>query len=224
MGSQNARITVVIADDQEVAREGIRQMLASAPDIEIIGVAKDGGTVQALVAQLLPQVLLLDLGGSGLSSAEIALWAHEHHPEIAMLVLTEQNHDHHLVQMVDAGVAGYLDKGVRAPQLIAAIRAVASGQVLLTREQLQRARRWRSEVLALWGRLTPREQEVLALMCQGQSNQEIAQTLVISEHTVETHVGNLLGKLGVASRTAAVVWALKSGILETCGDSGGFPG
>ncbi len=106
---QSAGITVVIADDQEVAREGIYQILATAPDIVIVGV-KDGASAQALVAQLHPHVLLLDLVMPGPSPAEIAPWTHEYHPEIAVLVLTEHDRDYYLSRMIDAGVAGHMDK------------------------------------------------------------------------------------------------------------------
>lgn len=223
MAGKTERITVIIADDEAVAREGVLKMLATAPDIEVIGVAEDGEAAQELVAQVHPQVLVLDLVMPGPRPAEIALWANECYPEIAVLVLTAHDRDYYVAQMLDAGAAGYLDKGTRAQQLVEAIRVAAAGQTLFTQEQQQRARAWRREVLALWETLTLREQEVLGLICQGQSNQEIAQTLVISVHTVETHVGNLLGKLGVASRAEAVVWATKSEILEACGESGGNP-
>ena len=216
-------ITIVIADDHELAREGVRKLLATAPDIQIVGMAADGTTAQQLVQQLRPQVLLLDLVMPGPSPAEIALWANTHYPETAVLVLTAHDRDYYLAQMLEAGVAGYLDKEVRGQQLIAAIRAAAEGQRVFTREQRQRAQTWRESVQARWASLTEREREVLRLICQGQSNQQMAQTLSISAHTVETHVGNLLSKLKVASRVEAVVWAVQSGILETCGDSGGNP-
>lgn len=198
-------------------------MLADAPDIAIVGIAEDGVQTQQLVAELRPHVLLLDLVMPGPSPAKIVLWVNSNHPKTAVLVLTAHDRDYYLAQMLEAGAAGYLDKGARTQQLCDAIRTAAAGQMLFTQEQCQRVRAWQAEVQALWQSLTPREQEVLRLICQGQSNQEIAQTLVISIHTVETHMGNLLDKLGVASRAEAAMWATKSGILDAYGGSGGNP-
>ena len=146
MDSEATCITVVIADDHEVAREGVRKMLVTAPDIEIIGVAEDGVAAQQLVAQLHPRVLILDLVMPGPSPAETALWVQTHHPATAVLVLTAHDRDYYLAQMLDAGAVGFLDKGARAQQLIDAIRAAAAGQMLFTREQQRRARAWRTEV------------------------------------------------------------------------------
>lgn len=215
MDSEATCITVVIADDHEVAREGVRKMLVTAPDIEIIGVAEDGVAAQQLVAQLHPRVLILDLVMPGPSPAETALWVQTHHPETAVLVLTAHDRDYYLAQMLDAGAVGFLDKGARAQQLIDAIRAAAAGQKLFTQEQQRRARAWRTEVQALWESLTPREREVLGLICQGQSNRKIAAQLQIVEKTVEKHVSEVLGKLGAASRAEAALWMVNSG-LEMC--------
>ncbi|HQE93856.1 MAG TPA: response regulator transcription factor [Anaerolineae bacterium] len=114
MKSETASITVLIADDHEVAREGVRKMLADAPDIESVGVAEDGTAAQQLAARLQPHILLLDLVMPGPRPAEIVLWAHTHCPETAVLGLTAHDRDYYLAQMLDAGAAGYLDKGARA--------------------------------------------------------------------------------------------------------------
>ncbi len=206
-------ITVVLADDHELAREGVRKLLADAPDIQILGLAVDGETAQQLVAQLRPQVLLLDLVMPGPSPADIALWVNIHHPETAVLVLTGHDRDYYLAQMLEAGAAGYLDKEVRGQQLIAAIRAAAEGQRVFTREQQQRVQAWQATVQARWESLTEREQEVLTLICQGQSNQQIAQSLRIRAKTVGNHVSSILDKLGVASRTEAALWAVREGFV-----------
>ena len=221
MESVASPITVVIADDHEVTRLGLRGLLQAAPGLELVGEAADGDAAQQLIAQLQPRVAVLDLVMPGASPAAIALWAARYHSETAVLVLTAHDRDYYLSQMLEAGVAGYLDKNARGEALLDAIRRAACGQILFTQEQRRRAKDWRKNVQAVWEGLTEREREVLRLICQGESNQQIAQTLSISTHTVETHVGNLLRKLAVASRVEVVVWATQGGILEACGDSGG---
>lgn len=213
---RNARlITVIVADDHEVVREGVQQMLASAHDIMVVGVAEDGVIAQKMVSALHPHVLILDLVMPGPSAAEIALWVQRYHPETAVLVLTAHDRDYYLAQMLDAGAAGYLDKGARAQQLIRAIRAAAAGQMLFTLDQQRRARAWQVDVQALWVSLTPREQEVLRLLAKGLGNRDIAMQLKIAEKTVEKHTSEVLGKLRVASRTEAALWMANSG-LEEC--------
>lgn len=106
---------------------------------------------------------------------------------------------------------------------MAAARRAARGEALYTQEQLERARRWRQEMGARWERLTEREREVALLIAAGKSNKEIAEALTISEHTVETHVGNILRKLGVASRTEAAVWLWEHDLAEEEPESGGNP-
>jgi RNA polymerase sigma factor (sigma-70 family) len=108
--------------------------------------------------------------------------------------------------MLEAGAAGYLLKEESPETIVAAVRAAARGERLWTAEQFARARRWRKEVQELWERLTEREREVLALVAEGKSNKEIAQALKVTERTVEFHVSNVLGKLGLTSRVEAAVW------------------
>jgi len=213
MTDKETCVTVVIADDYELAREGVREMLVTAPDIQIVGMAADGVTAQQLVMQLHPQVLLLDMVMPGPSPVEIALWANAHHPETAVLVLTAHDRNYYLAQMMEAGAAGYLDKEVRGQQLIAAIRAAAAGQRLFTQAQHQRAQAWQTTVRARWESLTEREQKVLELICQGQSNKQIAQSLGIRIKTVGNHVSSILDKLNVASRTEAALWAVREGFI-----------
>lgn len=213
MTGKGTCITVVIADDHELAREGVCKMIEAAPDIQIVGIVEDGEAAQQLVMQLHPQVLLLDLVMPGPSPVKIALWTNEHYPETAVLVLTAHDRDYYLAQMMEAGAAGYLDKDVRGQQLVAAIRAAADGQRSFTLEQHQRVQAWQTTVWTCWESLTGREREVLKLICQGQSNQQIAQSLQIRIKTVGNHVSSILDKLGVTSRTEAVLWAVKEGFI-----------
>ncbi len=223
MESVTLPITVIIADDHEVTRLGLRGLLQAAPNIELVGEAADGDAAQQLIAQLKPRVAVLDLVMPGTSPADIVLWANEHHPETAVLVLTAHDRDYYLSQMLDAGAAGYLDKNARGEALLDAIRRAACGQILFTQEQRRRAQDWRENVRVVWEGLTLREREVLELLCRGSSNQEIAEHLHIVEKTVEKYVGEILHKLGVASRTEAVLWVLDAGLDKACGMIGKTP-
>lgn len=199
-------IRVVIADDHLSAREGIRTLLQTVPDIVIVGEAQDGTEAQQKVAELRPAILLLDLVMPGLRPMEIERWVREHVPETTVLILTAHDRDHFLAQAVGAGIGGYLTKDIAQADLVAAIRRAARGEVLLTGEQLARARRWSREVGARWESLTEREQEVLRILARGKSNTEIAEALSITVRTVEMHLTNVMGKLAVRSRVEAVVW------------------
>jgi len=223
MESVAVPITVIIADDHEVARLGLRSLLQAAPDIELVGAAADGDAAQRLIAQLQPRVAILDLVMPGASPADITLWAAQSHPETAVLVLTAHDRDYYLAQMLDAGAAGYLDKNARGAALLDAIRRAACGQVLYTPEQRQRARDWREGAKAMWESLTTREREVLRLLAEGLSNRKIAEHLHIAEKTVEKYVSAILDKLSVASRTEAVLWLLNAGLDKECGMVGKTP-
>ncbi len=223
MESATLPITVIIADDHEVTRLGLRGLLQAAPDIELVGEAADGDEAQQLIFQLKPRVAVLDLVMPGTSPVDIALWAAQYHSETAVLVLTAHDRDYYLSQMLDAGAAGYLDKNERGEALLEAIRRAACGQILFTQEQRRRAKDWCENVRVVWETLTPREREVLRLLKEGLSNREIAEHLHIVEKTVEKHVGEILDKLGVASRTEAVLWVLNAGLDKACDMVGKTP-
>jgi len=223
MESVASPITVVIADDHEVTRLGLRGLLQAAPGLELVGEAADGDAAQQLIAQLQPRVAVLDLVMPGASPAAIALWAARYHSETAVLVLTAHDRDYYLSRMLDAGAVGYLDKNARGEALLDAIRRAACGQILFTQEQRRRAKDWRENVQAVWEGLTPRKREVLRLLTEGLSNREIAEHLHIVEKTVEKHIDEILHKLGVVSRTEAVLWALNAGLDKACGMVGKPP-
>jgi len=199
-------ITVLLADDHPVAREGMSRILTNATDISIVGEAQDGKEVKDLVAKLRPRILLLDLKMPGTSPFEIEKWVRENYPETVTLVLTAHDRDFYLAGMIDAGIAGYLDKSERAEALIAAIRRAAHGEAVFTIEQIERARKWRHEVGEKWEKLTKREREILLLVAQGQSNKTIAKELGITLKTVAYHISTILNRLDVESRNEAVAW------------------
>lgn len=207
-------ITVIIADDHEVTRMGLRRLLQAAPDLELMGEAADGDAAQRLIAQLKPRVAVLDLVMPGTSPADIALWAAQYHAKTAVLVLTAHDRDYYLSQMLDAGAVGYLDKNERGEALLAAIRKAACGQILFTQEQRRRAKDWRENVQVVWETLTLREQDVLRLLGEGLNNRDIGKRLCIAEKTVGKHVSAVLDKLGLNSRTEAALWQRDAGLDE----------
>ncbi len=199
-------IRVILADDHPVTLAGIRAMLSEAHDIQIVGEAQDGLEAQQLTAQLRPHVLLLDLRMPGPRPAEVERWVRAHCPETVTLILTAHDRNAYLAEMIDAGAAGYLLKGVTAQRLIDAIRRAVRGDWLFDPEQLDRARRWRTEAGNKLRSLSKRERQVLKLLVQGLNNDAIATALNVTSKTAAFHVANILEKLGVASRQAAIAW------------------
>ncbi len=160
-------VHVVLADDHPPTRRGVRAALEEAPDIEVAGEAKDGVEAKELVAELRPDVLLLDLVMLGPRPVDIERWVRDNYPETETLILTAHDRDAFLAEMEEAGAAGFLTKDEDTPALVQAIRRAARGETLYTQEQLDRARRWRQEVGARWESLTRREREVLRLVVEG---------------------------------------------------------
>jgi DNA-binding NarL/FixJ family response regulator len=199
-------IRVLIADDHPLTRMGIRAVLESAADIQVVGEARDGVEVKRLLPELCPDVLLLDLVMPGPTAWEIEEWVQVHCPETVTLILTAHNRDYYLTRAVEAGVSGYLTKD-QAPQLLLeTVRHAARGEALILKEFLDRARRWRKDVWERWERLTDREQEVLRLLVQGLDNATIAVTLSVTMRTTESHITSILKKLDVSSRLEASTW------------------
>jgi DNA-binding NarL/FixJ family response regulator len=201
-------ITILIADDEEFARAGIRTLLSRANDLKVIGEAQDGFEVKELVPKLRPQILLLDYRMPGPRAYEIEKWVRENYPETIALVLTAHNRDEYLTKVIDAGMPGFLLKSENAERLIELIRRAARGETLFDQAQLNRAARWREETNKL-NQLTPREREILELIKQGLDNNAIAQALNVSVKTAMYHTTNLFRKLQVKHRQEAALWAVK---------------
>jgi DNA-binding NarL/FixJ family response regulator len=204
-------ITILIAETHPATLLGIRSILEKAPDFKIVGEVQDGNKIKQLVANLRPQILLLDLTMPHLSPAELGKWVRENYPDTITLVLTTHDRDAYLSNMMDAGIAGYLDEKIRAGQLIASIRHAARGEFLFDKSQLERAKRWREEVGQKWDSLSDREREVLQMLTEGVDNKAIAACLEITINTVEKHLGNIYTKLGVTSRAEAIHWWVEKG-------------
>jgi NarL family two-component system response regulator LiaR len=210
-------IRVLIADDQPVVRQGLRTFLELHDDIEVVGEAEDGERALEAVAALAPDVVLMDLvmprlGGVAAIERLRALGS----PTRA-IVLTSFLDEDKVLPAVRAGAAGYLLKDVEPAELVHAIRTVDAGEALLHPAVAARVLR---ELAADDDRarrhelLTPREREVLALLARGRANKAIAYELGVAEKTVKTHVGNILGKLGLSDRTQAALYAVREGIAD----------
>jgi DNA-binding NarL/FixJ family response regulator len=184
-------------------------MLSAASDIQIVGEAENGNDVQSLVAQLRPQILLLDIKMPGPAPAEIVRWVRINFPETAMLVLTSHDRDAYLVSMMDAGAAGWLSTEVPADGLIGAIKRAANGEILFDEQQLNRAELWRKVAGEKWESLSDRQKQILQLLAQGADRAEVADLLEIGLRAVEYHIYNLSKKLKIRSLTDAVNWVHK---------------
>jgi two-component system, NarL family, response regulator LiaR len=202
-------IRVLIVDDHEVVREGLRNFLELQDGMEIAGEAGDGEEGVALAAELQPDVVLMDLVMPKVSGVEAMRALRERVPGIRVIVLTSFIDDEHLLPAMRAGAAGYLLKNVQPQELARAIRTADAGEALIDPAVAARL----VDALAEsdqddgYERLTPREREVLDLIGRGFSNKRIARELGVAEKTAKTHVSNLLGKLGLADRTQAALFA-----------------
>ncbi|MFJ7075625.1 response regulator [Streptomyces sp. NPDC098781] len=218
-------IRVVIADDQQMVRQGFSVLLNTKPDIDVVGQAVDGLDAVAKVAELAPDVVLMDIRMPELGGIEATRRIVAASPHIRVLVLTTFDLDEYVYEALHAGASGFLLKDASADQLAEAVRVVAAGDALLapvvTRRLLTRFLRLdgrpRAPLRERVGELTERETEVLSLIAQGLSNAEIAERLVVAEQTVKTHVGRILVKLGLRDRTQAVVFAYESGLVRPSG-------
>ncbi|CAL9504251.1 response regulator [Streptomyces sp. enrichment culture] len=222
MTSGTGSIRVLIADDQQMVRQGFTVLLNAQSDIEVIGQAVDGRDAIARTAELAPNVVLMDIRMPELGGIEATRRITEDHPAVRVLVLTTFDLDEYVYDALRAGASGFLLKDASADQLAEAVRVVAAGDALLapgiTRRLIAEFSRLdgggRAPLRRRVGELTERETEVLALIARGLSNAEIAERLVVAEQTVKTHVGRILVKLGLRDRTQAAVYAYESGVVR----------
>ena len=216
-------IRVLVADDQTLVRAGFRVLVDSAPDLEVVGEAGDGAEAVELARQQLPDVVLMDIRMPRLDGLEATrrLAGPGAADPVRVLILTTFDLDEYVFEALRAGASGFLLKDLPREDLVAAVRVVASGEALLaprvTRRLIEEfARRPATAVPdpAALASLTAREREALELMARGLSNAEMATSLYVSEHTVKTHVGNVLAKLGLRDRIQAVILAYEVGVVQ----------
>ena len=209
---------IVIVDDHELARAGLHSMLAGAPDLEVIGEARDGQEALALCHRLHPDLVMMDVRMPKLNGLAATRAIKQQYPHIAVIVVTMYENLDYLVEGLKAGAAGYILKDATRREVLTAVRQALRGESPLSPEMAAQLRgRLRSEPVRQEGvtleQLTPREHEVLQLMAQGQSNREIARGLGISAGTAKVHVERIIAKLRVSDRTQAAVRAVELGLL-----------
>ncbi|CAG0932884.1 Transcriptional regulatory protein LiaR [Thermoflexales bacterium] len=211
------RIRILIADDHAVVRHGLRALIATEPDLELVGEAPDGVVAVELAAALHPDVILLDMAMPRKTGLEAIYDIKRDDPQARILVLTSFAEDDHIFPAIKAGATGYLLKDAAPHELLQAIRDVESGEVSLhptiARKLVGELKR-PPDLPPAEEQLTEREAQVLALVARGLSNQEIATQLVIGERTVRTHVSNILSKLHLANRTQAALYAQREGLAH----------
>ncbi len=215
-----ARIRVLVADDHALLREGIRALLASAADMEVVGEAADGREAIEQCRLLKPDVVLMDIAMPGLGGLEASLEIRREWPQIRVLVLTQYDDPEYVSRFLKAGVAGYVLKKAAGPELAAAIRNVYRGGLVLdpavARDALAGPPAGAPGAAEgdPYEALTDREKQVLKLVAEGRSNKEVAQELAISVKTAMSHRENIMEKLGLHSRTDLIRFALKKGVIR----------
>ncbi len=206
-------IRILIADDHAIVREGLRFLLMTEPDMQLVGEAQDGEAAVRMFAQLQPDVTLLDLMMPRKDGVSAIGEIRQAHPQARILVLTSFADDEQVFPAVKAGALGYLLKDASPAELLRAIREVHRGesylQPTIARRILRELSRPQEPQEPESEPLSDRELEVLDLLAEGLSNQDIARRLVISERTVRNHVGNILAKLHLANRTQAALYAVR---------------
>jgi DNA-binding NarL/FixJ family response regulator len=221
MTASHPALRIVVADDHGVVRDGFSALLATQPDFAVVGTARDGSEAVAVCRELGPDVVLMDVRMPVMDgiSATRRLIEGPDGPRVRVLILTTFDLDKYVYDALRAGASGFLLKDVTAERLFDAVRVIAAGDALLapgiTRRLISEfaaQHRGPGAPVAL-AALTPRETEVLRLVAEGLSNQEIAGHMVVSQETVKTHVSRVLGKLGLRDRTQAVVAAYESGLV-----------
>ncbi len=220
MENDKSKIRVLIVDDHTIVRVGLRALLGSQPDIEVVAEAINGDEAILKTQELQPQLVLMDITMPGMNGMEATRQIKKLYPDIKVLALTMHESDEYFFKMLDAGASGYFIKGGSTNELISAVRTVCQGDVFLYPSMAKkllsdylRRERTDSEKEISDG-LTNREMEIIKLIAEGRSNQEIASRLVLSVTTVQTHRANIMSKLGLHSRTELVKYALKHGYID----------
>jgi DNA-binding NarL/FixJ family response regulator len=219
--NEKRRIRILIVDDHAVVRSGLRTILETEPEMEVVGEAGDGHAALELAQELLPDVVLMDINMGDWDGVTATRRVRNYVPSARVIVLTNYDEDDLVFSSIRAGASGYLLKEVTATQLTNSIRTVADGFSLIypsvARRVLDEFGQLRTTAAAetdVYSDLTPREREVLRLIASGRANKEIAAQLGISERTVKTHISNIFSKLELTDRTQAALFVHNRGMLE----------
>lgn len=211
-------ISILIVDDHEVVRNGIRSYLQTIKDFEVVGEAESGEAAVKLVSELIPDIVLLDLIMPGMDGVETTRQIKKISPRTQVVVLTSYHEDVHIFPALKAGANSYILKDMKMEKLAEALQRAVRHEVtlhpLVAERVLRNIRGDDNEELALFTELTERELDVLRLIAKGMTNSQIAETLVISENTVKGHVSNILSKLHLADRTQVAVYAWQRGLVN----------
>ncbi len=217
---QTSKIRVLLVDDHTILRAGLKMMLNAQPDIEVVGEASDGRRAIAEAQRLQPDVILMDITMPEYNGIEATRQVKRLLPDVRVLVLTMHENEEYLFQVLRAGASGYMLKEVADTELISAIRIVnrgsfylsSSAQSMMVGDYLQRVRS--GEEHDSYSELTEREREILKLVAEGYTNNQIAERLFISPKTVDTHRTHVMDKLNLHSRAELVKYAMRRGLIE----------
>lgn len=211
-------ITIIIADDHEVVRNGVRSYLETVPEFQVVGEAASGEEAIDLVTELIPDIVLMDLIMPGLDGVETTRRIKKISPRTQVVVLTSYHEDVHIFPALKAGAISYILKDMKMEKLVEVVHRAVQNEVtlhpLVAARVLQNIRGDLGDDQPLFTELTERELDVLKLIAKGYTNTLIAEELVISENTVKGHVSNILSKLHLADRTQVAVYAWQQGIVR----------
>lgn len=210
MTESTAPVRVLLADDHQLVRAGLEQLLATAADMKVVATAADGAEAVRLAEETDPDVVLMDLVMPQMSGVEATRRIVERCPGAAVVVLTSFSDQERILDALDAGAIGYLLKDVEPAQLLAGVRSAARGESPIDPKAARQLLRARGERVSAG--LTPREIEVLSLVRRGLANKQIARSLDISERTVKAHLTSAFQRIGVVDRVQAALWAERNGI------------
>lgn len=216
--AKNNLVSILIVDDHEVVRNGIRSYLETIKDFDVLGEADSGERAVRMVSELIPDIVLLDLIMPGMDGVETTRQIKKISPRTQVVVLTSYHEDVHIFPALKAGAISYILKDMKMEKLADALQRAVRHEVtlhpLVAERVLRNIRGDDSEEPALFTELTERELDVLRLIAKGMTNSQIAENLVISENTVKGHVSNILSKLHLADRTQVAVYAWQRGIVN----------
>ncbi|HLI89311.1 MAG TPA: response regulator transcription factor [Ktedonobacteraceae bacterium] len=213
-------IRILLADDHTILRAGLKMMLNAQPDMEVVGEAQDGRQALQEAQRLQPDIILMDITMPDMNGIEATKQIKKELPDVKVLILTMHEHEEYVFQALRAGASGYMLKEAADTDLISALRIIQSGQFYLSPaaqsvmvgDYLQRVRT--GEEKDSYSSLTEREREILKLVAEGYTNNQIAERLVISPKTVDTHRTHIMDKLNLHSRAELVKYAMRRGLLE----------